>query len=286
MKKYIDATSRASRVRMMRTGNQSVLMVEGNTDSRFFQRFVHAACTIFPCGNKRNVIDTMTVLDTWHVSGVLGIVDLDYDEVLGIPTSSANIVRTQVHDVEMMLLNSPAFHGFIAEYAHQGLLAKFEKQAGKVFRDALFDAAFVIGMVRYYCQVHSYPGNFSRTDLIACIDDTLHVDVACIVASIFKSDRALVGSVISYISRESDVLYSKRLHICQGHDAVKLLCRALDAFGDYNSKALTEGAVQGGLRLAVQSAWFVQTELYANVRDWEQNHMPFQIFLTETDLVS
>lgn len=286
MREYIDSTSRASRVRMMRRGKQSVLMVEGNTDRRLFQRFVHPTCNIFSCGSKKNVVDTMTVLEGWHIGGVLGITDLDYDEVCGILTSSTNIVTTHVHDVEVMLLDSPAFKGFLAEYADQSLLAKFEQQTGIEFRDALFDAAFRIGMVRYYCQVHSYPGNFDGTDLSTCIDDTLNVDVACVVASIFKSDRALVDSVIGYIDRESDILYSKRLHICQGHDAVKLLWRALGAFGAYNSRGLTEGAIQGGLRLAVQSAWFIQTELYSHVRDWERRNSPFHIFLTEKDMVS
>lgn len=280
MKEYLDATSLATRVMMLRqTTSKSVLLVEGLTDNRFYQKFIQQEkCEIQICGNKTLVLDTIAILDARAVNGVLGLVDLDYDELLGQSVGSRNLIRTHVHDLEVMLVESPALEAVLTEYADPQKLDAFQQRSRRTLRDTVFDAAFSIGLVRYYCQINSIPGDFKGTNLTDCIDDDLNVDVTCVVKAIFTSDPFRWKPVINYINRKADELYNRRFHVCQGHDVVFILLKGLSILGGFNSRRLNEGALQGALRLATSLSWFVHTELYSQVKQWECKNPSFKVF--------
>src|SRR5260370_1220949 len=101
----------ANEIRLKRTQHLgSFLLVEGSDDSRFLKRFVDSRqCQVVVAHGKDTLIRAIGILENQNVGGVLGVIDADFDRLEGTAPSSTNIVSAECHDIEAMLIRSPAF---------------------------------------------------------------------------------------------------------------------------------------------------------------------------------
>ena len=119
MREYITGDSIANQVRMTRSAFAGAfLILEGETDVLVFQSFIdERECqTVFADG-KQNALAAIGILDDDNLKGVLCVVDADFDHLENRVPLSDNVLLTDLHDLECMMLVSPAFDKLLREYA-------------------------------------------------------------------------------------------------------------------------------------------------------------------------
>ncbi|MEH2247129.1 DUF4435 domain-containing protein [Nostoc sp.] len=116
MRDFLTVDRVANQIRLRRstyTGN--FLLVEGSSDKTFYKRFVDKlVCELVETSgkpsSKQRAIDILKILEQSNFQGVLAIVDADFDRLETLLYTSYNLLRTDSHDLETMLINSLAFN--------------------------------------------------------------------------------------------------------------------------------------------------------------------------------
>src|SRR5262245_48831832 len=91
--------------------NGTILIVEGETDANFFSSFLAKNDTLVRWLNgKPKTMRLAKILDEEQCQGFVAIVDADFWHIDGIPSPGLNIFLTDAHDLDMMILSSPAFN--------------------------------------------------------------------------------------------------------------------------------------------------------------------------------
>ena len=69
----------------------AVMIVEGPGDARFWELRRHRRCELIEGEGKTNVVESIVRLGRLNCQGVLGIVDDDYDSLLGVKLEAENV---------------------------------------------------------------------------------------------------------------------------------------------------------------------------------------------------
>jgi hypothetical protein len=117
MKSHFNPFTTANTILMLRTRFKGAfLLLEGDTDIRLFSNLTdYAKCKLIPTFGKSNAIQTLIELEKREATGVLAIVDSDYWVLEGKKTGN-NLLLTDTHDIETMILLSPALEKVLREY--------------------------------------------------------------------------------------------------------------------------------------------------------------------------
>ncbi len=273
------------------------LLVEGEKDKTIYKRFIDAQkCRIqspFCRDNKNNVLRVVEILEQNGFDGVVAILDADFWIVENRQIPSENILLTDTHDLEIMILKSPAFDKLLDELASVDKLARFSKERSSV-RDALLEMGQFLGFLRWVSQKDAYSLNFNDLDFtkivtiktFALVSDE---EIVRVVKNntIAKSPPEQRGE--KYALDEQTILRGVRdlqtgcydlWHICCGHDLICILSIALRrVLASHNTKEVAPGILERELRLAYESSYFAQTHLYQAIRAWEVSNPSFQILL-------
>lgn len=139
----------ANRIRLLRTQSQytgSFLIVEGDTDARVWTNLVHSTkCRVENAYNKDKAVQVLNILEQGNFAGVLAVVDADFDILEGTVPLSPNLLFTDTHDLETMLLKSPALEKVLLEHGSEDKIKSF----GKDIRQTLLESAKIIGYLRW-----------------------------------------------------------------------------------------------------------------------------------------
>ena len=135
---------------------RTFLLVEGEDDIRFWTSWRHADCELVDGEGKQNVIGGIQKLNAMSFVRVLGIVDSDYDPLIGISVESENLLLTDAHDLECLLCRSSALNKVLAAYGSHSKIERFENETGTDVRSGLLERALVFGRLRW-AAVRSHP---------------------------------------------------------------------------------------------------------------------------------
>lgn len=110
MRDRITSDYLANQARMARAADsRAVVFVEGDVDARFFERFIdHEFCVVRAAHDRQRAVGTLRILNCDNVPGVLAIVDADFGRFTETLEVDGNILFCDGHDLEIMLLQSPA----------------------------------------------------------------------------------------------------------------------------------------------------------------------------------
>jgi hypothetical protein len=270
---------------MTRTSHEGAfLIVEGDTDARFYKLMVGSGkCRITIAQNRENAVQIVTILQGDNFAGFLAIVDADFDVLEGTDFGSSNIFLTDTHDLETMMLKSPALEKLVLEMGSETKLGEFVKSRGKELREALIEEGLHLGYLRWVSLRHGHALKFEGLNYRAFTDHlTLTIDQSKLIETIKNhsqklqlSDQDLQQQIEAIRNETHD-----KWHVCCGHDLIGILSVGLHkAVGSQrNWKAIEPGIIEGNLRLAYESAWFRNTGLYASIRRWEGLNTPFRVF--------
>jgi hypothetical protein len=281
MKKYLTADDIANSARMMRTQYRgSIMIIEGSTDMRLYKRFVDdRKCRLIPANGKENAIKVVEILERSGFEGILTIVDADFWRLDGVYFEERNVLVTDTHDLETMLIASEALDRLLEEFAAPFKLQKMRKP----IRELLLEAAMPIGLFRWLSS--------SSKDKLSLRFKDMHFDnfmeILPLSVNIKRMIREVKENSHEYSLNEKHVKKKiitllKEEHdpwqTCSGHDIVEILAYGLrEVFGNSDSRYVTEGIIDRSLRLAYDITMFRETELYHSIQEWEEQNPPFVV---------
>jgi hypothetical protein len=283
MRDAIKANRVANRIHLLRSQfSGAFLIVEGDTDKRIYGRFIMAeACRLEVAHSRENAIGAALILERERFVGVLAIVDADFDVLESRISSSQNIFITDTHDLETMLLKSPALEKLLLEMGSETKLDEFVKVRGKELREALLEEGLHLGYLRWVSLRYGHALKFEGLNYRAFTDHyTLTVNQSKLIETIKNhsqkpqpSDQELQRQIESISDETHD-----KWHVCCGHDLIHLLSVGLHkAIGSYDWKEIEPEIIERSLRLAYESAWFRDTRLYASIKAWESVNGSFRV---------
>ena len=282
MKEYINPNYIANQIRLLRNQPQytehSFLIAEGDTDARVWKNLVDSAkCRVEIAHNKDNAVKVLNILEKDNFSGVLAVVDADFDILEGTVSVSQNLLFTDTHDLETMLLKSPALEKVLLEHGSEAKINNFAKD----IRQTLLESAKVIGYLRWASLKFNYCLKFEGLAFNKFVDDkTLALNESKLLETV-KNNSQKPGLDEPEIRANMDSLKTDTQdmwYICCGHDMIAILSIALcKALGSCNSKQVEPNVLEQNLRLAYDSAHFRETKLYRSIQRWEQTNKPFDV---------
>lgn len=124
MREHLTGDILANSVRMERQQYAgSFLVVEGTTDAAFFRAYIDGeACRIIVADDKAKALEILEILNSDSFDGAVAIVDADFDRIVGSDNPPRNVFLTDQHDLDCMLLMSPALDKLVEESALASVL--------------------------------------------------------------------------------------------------------------------------------------------------------------------
>lgn len=282
MIEYITPNFIANQIRLLRDRSQytgySFLIAEGDTDARVWKNLVDSTkCRVEIAHNKDNAVQVLNILEQAHFAGVLAVVDADFDILEGTVSVSQNLLFTDTHDLETMLLKSPALEKVLAEHGSEDKIKGF----GKDVRQTLLESAKIIGYLRWASLKFDYCLKFEDLAFNKFVDkETLALNESNLIKTI-KNNSQKLGLDETEVKTKMDSLKTNAhdmWYICCGHDMIAILSIALcKALGSCNSKQVEPNILEKDLRLAYESSHFRLTKLYIAIQTWEQTNQPFHV---------
>ncbi len=276
---YKDAGVVASEVIMTRQLHSgSFLIVEGEDDYKFWSpRVASGACELVIGNGKPNVEGALIRLDRGGFQGALGIVDDDFDILEGRSRPSPNLISTDGHDLESMLLRSPALDRLLAEYGKVKKIRKFETIHGGTILEALVERGLEFGRLRWLALRGGWSYPFRDRGPDRFLDETtwevrrddLHAEI--MRTSVFASIEELRAALAALPAADP-------WSICQGHDLISILRIGLKkVLGDLKS---TKGVndIAAMLRSAFDDQQLHGGYLGSAIRCWESGNQPYRVF--------
>jgi len=262
----------------------SFLIVEGPSDVKFWREHTSKTdCLIRPAGSKPGVQGTLKKLNSIQFSGVLGVVDDDCDSLENRLLPSTNLVATDTRDLEGLLLQTELLEKMVFELGDTEKIATFENQNGLSVRERLLANGLVFARLRWlskrkHWQIFdtSKPGHL-KTDAfmdrknpeIWRVDEDRLLQEVALKCEMATTDE--LKTLLETLPAADPWL------ICQGHDLLKILRTGLQtALGDLKS-TYTHEDLAAHLRLAFHDTHLAATQLYQNIRAWEQANAPYQV---------
>ena len=258
------------------------LIVEGNDDVRFWTPTSrrHTDCELVDGEGKPNVIGGIQRLDAASFPGVLGIVDSDYDTLIGISIESGNLLTTDAHDLECLLCRSSALDKVLAEYGNRSKIERFEDETGTDVRTGLLERALVFGRLRW-AAVRTHPvidlGGFR---VLQFVDEN-----TWIVTSEELLCAKLPGSPDDSLElkrRVDELPAADPWYVVHGNDMVEILRTGLRrTLGDIRPNVGVKD-IGRMLRAAMTPDDLQSTKLWTSMRAWEAANRPYMVLATRS----
>jgi hypothetical protein len=283
MREFLTVDRVANQIRLRRsTYSGTFLLVEGSSDKTFYERFVdklscELVITAGKPSSKQRAIAILEILEKSNFRGVLAIVDADFDRLQNTSVTSPNLLRTDTHDLETMLIQSPALEKVISEFGSEEKITQLNRD----IREVLISVCIAIGYLRYISQSDGLNLTFEGITFSKFIDEKnwqfnevkLIQEIKNKSQAFYLKDEDLEKRLITERSNNQDPW-----QVCCGHDLVEILSLGLrKAIGTNKTVDVEANSLERNLRLAYEVAYFYKTQLYLAIRQWETNNQPFHV---------
>jgi hypothetical protein len=193
-------------------------------------------------------------------------VDADFDFLEEIPVSSLNVIQGDCHDLEAMLVRSPAFDRVLREFGSEDKMQRFVTNAGRDIRHVLLTAASPLGYLRWHSLRADLRLRFDGLLFSRFIDmAALTVDRSKLIATVKNHSQRqdLDNHELELAVREMEEPKHDPWQLCNGHDLVGVLSIGLRrAIGSQSAAAVGVEEMERVLRLAYEAVDFAASALY------------------------
>lgn len=267
----------ADQIRLRRDAFKGVfIIVEGHSDKLVYNNFMNTeTCQFTITDGKKQALNTIEILDNSQFTGVFAIVDADFDHLENNLPKSPNVLLTDDHDLEMMMLKTPALEKVIKERGSE------EKIKENNIREILLKIGQEIGYLRWVSQKNNLSLRFKDLDFDKFIDKkTLNLHPEKLIQTIKNNSKNL--SLVDQEIQENIESLKNNQHdvwqVCCGHDIMQILSLALcKAWGTWNTNDVKPELLERELRLAYETSYFYQTQLCISIQNWQNTNFPYQI---------
>lgn len=279
----IDAHYVAAQVRLVRQADKrTVLVLEGETDARVFDRFIDKeACDIEIGFGRKNVIEAIDLLEDEGFVGVIGVADADFDRLLGVEHNLENLCLTDCHDLDLSIFASSALERYLAEHADPKLLSAACKGDLQEFRRLILTTSLELSCCRLASEKYGLRLYFKDLRHDQYVDLSLTVDVQLLTNDVIQrsNTRCTVDQLGRLIVAETDADHDL-YQLANGHDVAAVLGIALrKLLGARRVEQTWASEIEAGLRLAFDWEAARGTALFGCLRAWEDSNRPHRIFV-------
>ena len=273
---YKDAGTLAVEISMSRMVHAGAfLLVEGVDDVRFWRIYKHDNCEIVDGEGKQNVIGAVKRLNDEPLDGVLGVVDDDFDSLLGVEDCIENLVAVDAHDLECLLCRSGALERVLALCGNEAKIRRFEISEGRSVRTALLNKAMQFGKLRWAITR-------DRLDVEAKIikvnrfvsRDTWNVESERLVREVARGDENVKRDLEDRVAELPGV---EPWRVVRGHDVLDLLRIGLmQVLGEMNTN--TSRAELFRLLCAAVTIEELQcTQMWKEICEWKAENQMYPV---------
>ncbi|MDP3396870.1 MAG: hypothetical protein Q8S57_09450 [Methanoregula sp.] len=291
IKKYIDYYGIKNRINQHKESHKgSFLIVEGESDTRIFKKFIdNKKCLVIHAYGKGNIHKLIQKEHFGKRDEILFVADMDCEKINKDPEMAENLFLTDTHDRECDIIRSQDFDRYLKmiDFSEE---CKIEIEE---LKKIILEECKLIGLLRCYNEKNNLGLPFDKIietdeDLEYLLTDKGSINFEKIITKLknhpLTSDEA--KSKINDISALKDELEKKGTTltvlwcVCNGHDITKFLCIFLKrkchlkAFEKITSKQFEEDI----LTLIYSITEFQKTNLYLQIRKWEETHAPYCVF--------
>jgi len=281
------------------TGFKGVyVLVEGRDDNSFFSRLIEnddSRCEILIVNGRKYIEETIPEADEYQMR-IVGIIDRDFDFFIEKEYGS-NLIISDTHDLETMILSSPSFQNLVNAYADLNDVELFERQSGRKIIDIILEAATVIGNLRFYDFMERQKNpdrdgmNFQKLDYSRFTNADLKIDLKQLIVAVQGNTNSQFVKSLKMEKIEKDISkyhYCLRYpwQLCNGHDLTELLAFGMQNIFGINrlNKKYERHTIENKLKdkTIFLPDYFRNTpRMYASFLDWEKNHRPYKILSAE-----
>lgn len=264
----------------------AILIVEGASDSKFWNGFIEKeSCEIIIARGKDNVLDAIKALNLESFLGALAFVDADFWRVDGTVANIENLVVSDLHDVEMMMLVSGALEKVLAEHGNKEKIAKkLKAESIKTVLQLALRETKKLADLRYVNHQKQWPLSFKELKWSKFTNaDSLEINQR-------EALRLILANSKTKTIKEKDVLdvleannnckirSNDLREYCSGHDCTNFLAVSLrKCLGSLNGTDACRDKVESCLRLAYGEKAFSNTNLFEAIRKWELGNPSYKI---------
>lgn len=250
----------------------AVLVVEGIDDRLLYGKF-YPNTAFYVAHGKPSVKAVMRVLTQRDIPGVIGILDADFEHLDGVPCAPG-CLRTDTHDLETMIMRSPALEHVIREYLPQ----EDEEDDAKPQEDVQERVAKAIGCLLYLGSQLGFYRWASATQKLSLVFDNLPYSDFILEKTWSWHQDGLHRALTRRPSRLQEAL--ERLpelrscapdpyQLCCGHDLVEILSIGLQrVIAQRRPAEVKPEILERDLRLAFGTPFFQKTDLYTSLQSW------------------
>lgn len=279
MREFLTPDRFANEIRQQRsTFNGNFLLLEGSTDKVFYERFTNCdECKLRVVSgkpsSKKIVIRVLEILDKDNFQGALGIVDADFDRCLyPLNDRSPNLILTDTHDLETLIIQSPALDKLLLEFGSEEKISNLDRD----IRTILLECSLSIGYLRWLSQLDELNLTFEGIEFKKFINEkALKLDEIDLIRTVQNKSQCFTikSEVIQQKIRDLTREDLDPWQVCCGHDLIEVLSLGLQkAIGSYDTREVKRDVLERSLRLAYEAAYFLDTQIYMSVREWENSN--------------
>lgn len=258
----------------------SVLLVEGPDDDRVYSEFLNKAlCKTVQSEGRPNLIDAAAILRSFSIDGWLGITDSDFGRFTG-EQLPPNILATDDHDLEVMILNTDALDELIDDILDYSGTPRSDTVKKRI-SNQMWDIGATIGYLHLMLLENGTRGlNFDYLTF----QYLKHVSTKCELA--FYAVRDELSSAAPWIN-ESEISPTqlKQLtdnsltHLCRGHDLTEILRVIIPRMTKYllSNEVAIPADLHSRLLEKFTEDRFKCKDLYEKILEWEYENRCFVV---------
>lgn len=276
---HMDEYDIAKEIEMERAVHKgSFMLVEGSTDYKRFAKFVdESQCSIVTANSRTKAIGALRLLEGRKFTGVLAVVDADFERVTGSLVISPNLVYSDSHDLDLDWISSPALHEYLGEVADDVKLA-VSGGASAVLAATLdqlrpVSAARLLGSRRVF--------KFKTNDIKVGDFFALTGDLTDAVVDYYLSVGRLQAGARAWAKQQISTEVQRGHDLKQftnGHDVCVAMGVLLKADIGWRKWQQAWGSeVERGVRLAFCERHFGFSSVFSQIEVWEDNNPPYRV---------
>lgn len=270
------------------------ILVEGTGDVGFYKNIVDKNnVQIIPMGDEKtresakdNVIRAMEILNRDRIQGVVGIVDTDYDAIEGNIKEIDNLIYTDEHDIETMILKTDAYDKFENEYGNEERIGAYESEFGSIM-DNILQFGSKIGKTRLLSIRENLKLDFKSVILEDFIDDALKFDWDDYFKQVLYASKKLAQKEELNTKLLNDNDDYNIWQLCRGHDLTALMAifysdKSKFKLGNNKAKFLKSDSVEQFLRAAYYiPVHFKNTKMFERLLEWQIKNSEWSMLKNE-----
>lgn len=251
------------------------ILVEGSSDATFFrcQMTVNIE-NIIPTFGWERLFDAIVKLSKDLQDRTIGLIDLDYREIVKTRPKPANVFTTDSHDLETMMFNSDAFRKVLIQKSSKKKVEKYPS-GSRGIKNTIIKLAKSIGYLRFYSQYKGKHYSFNGMDIEKYVKRNDLTFSKSKFISHLRGKNPKNHSMPNDILRQSIVECRKvailrdPYRLCCGHDLMKIMAIGLKSmWGSYNAKEIYGDVLEESFMLAYTCQMFSKTNLFRQISVW------------------